>query len=150
MLAETLGLAYSADALVKSLVTRYRPYAYSSPPPSDIGSGDIASSFPSRHATLAFASAVFAGTVFDSTHPDSPYRALVWGGGLGLAAGICALRIASGDHFPSDVVAGAALGAGIGFLVPYLHRTRAEAAGEGGPTATLSASMTGLSLTLRL
>lgn len=151
MLAETLGFAYGADELLKSLVIRYRPYAYSDPPPSDIGSQDISSSFPSRHATLAFASAVFAGTVFDSTHPGSPYRALVWGGSLGLATGISALRIASGDHFLSDTIAGAALGAGIGFIVPYLHRTRTGSSGSGASAQALSldASPSSLTLTLR-
>jgi len=151
MLAETLGLAYSLDSAIKSVVTRYRPYAYSSPPPADIGSQDIASSFPSRHATLAFAAAAFAGSVFDSTHPDSRYRGLVWGGGMGLAAAIGALRVASGDHFLSDVAAGAALGSLVGLCVPYLHRAGASSGGSGTDkaAASLCASATGLIVTLR-
>jgi len=136
MYGETLGLAYGLDELIKSLVVRDRPYAYSSPPPSDIGSLDIQSSFPSRHSTLAFASAVFAASVFDELHPDSPYRAAVWAGGLGVAALVASLRVVSGDHFVSDVAAGAALGALIGFGVPYLHRV--GSAGRGGAASALA------------
>jgi membrane-associated phospholipid phosphatase len=149
MYAETFGLAYSLDAAVKSVVVRYRPYAYASPPPSDIGSQDIASSFPSRHSTLAFASAVFAASVFDELHPDSPYRGAVWAGGLGVAALISTLRVVSGDHFVSDVAAGAALGALVGFGVPYLHRIGgSQARTESG--LSLDPAPGGLVLSLRL
>jgi len=39
------------------------------------------------------------------------------------AAGVSALRVAAAQHFPTDVVAGAALGTGIGWLVPTIHPT---------------------------
>jgi membrane-associated phospholipid phosphatase len=149
MYGETLGLAYGLDEAIKSLVLRDRPYAYSSPPPSDLGSLDIGSSFPSRHATLAFASAVFAGSVFDELHPDSPYRAAVWAGGLAVATFIASIRVASGDHFVSDVAAGAALGALIGFGVPYLHRVGAQAGGAGAKGLSLSPSGVGLTVNYR-
>ena len=37
--------------------------------------------------------------------------------------GISALRVAGGKHFPTDVAGGAALGAGIGWLVATIHAT---------------------------
>ena len=147
MYAETLGLAYAFDAGVKSLVTRYRPYAYALSP-ADFNSADITASFVSRHATIAFASAVFAGRVFDRVNPDSPWRALVWASGLTLATATSVLRVTSGDHFPSDVVAGAAFGALIGYVVPLLHEKRATGAGTG--TVTLNALPGGLLVTLSL
>jgi membrane-associated phospholipid phosphatase len=119
--AETMGFAFAANSIVKDVVARNRPYAYSTPPPPDLGSADIQSSFPSRHATLAFASAVFAGYSFAEIHPDSPLVPWVWAAGLGAATAISALRVSSGDHFLSDVAAGAALGAVSGFLVPWTH-----------------------------
>lgn len=148
--AETLGLAFSLDEGLKSVITRYRPYAYASPQPADIGSLDISSSFPSRHSTLAFASAVFAGSVFDEIHPDSPYRWAVWGAGLGVATLISTLRVASGDHFVSDVAAGAALGSLIGFGVPYLHRLGGRNRGEAEAGLSLSVSPTGFEARYRL
>ena len=32
-------------------------------------------------------------------------------------------RVRAGAHFPTDVIAGAFAGAGIGVVVPHLHRT---------------------------
>jgi membrane-associated phospholipid phosphatase len=37
------------------------------------------------------------------------------------AVAVGALRVAAAQHFPTDVVSGAALGAGIGWLVPTIH-----------------------------
>ena len=126
MYVETMGLAIGASSALKALVFRYRPFAYGASP-SAFSDPDIASSFPSNHSTLAFASAVFAGYLFDQTHPDSPYRWAVWGAGLGLATLTASIRVVSGDHFLSDVVSGAALGAACGFVVPWLHTIAAKA-----------------------
>ena len=121
MYVETLGLAYGLDSLLKSAVVRYRPYAYSTSTPADFSNSEITASFPSSHATLAFSAAVFTGYVFDEINPDSNLRPWVWASGLTVAAAVSTLRIASGDHFLSDVVAGGAIGAASGFLVPFLH-----------------------------
>ena len=102
MYAETLGIAVGFSLSLKSVVFRYRPYAYSAAPAA-FANPDIVNSFPSNHTTLAFASAIFAGYVFDSSHPDSPYRWAVWGAGLSLATTTAVLRVLSGDHFLSDV-----------------------------------------------
>ena len=32
-------------------------------------------------------------------------------------------RVRAGDHFPTDVIAGAIAGAGVGIIVPHLHRS---------------------------
>ena len=149
MYGESLGLAYSLSGFIQSLVVRYRPYAYSSPPPSDIGSADINSSFPSRHSTLAFTTAVFAATVFDELHPDSPYRAWLWAGGLGVATAISGIRVASGDHFLSDVAAGAALGALIGYAVPKLHEVKLSRRDRDGSSASLDLSPAGLFVSIK-
>jgi membrane-associated phospholipid phosphatase len=145
MYAETLGMAYAFDENLKSIVTRYRPYAYGSA--ADFTNSDITASFPSRHATIAFASAAFAGYVFDEIHPDSPWRPLVWASGLGLATATSVLRVASGDHFPSDVVAGAAFGALCGYLVPLLHKKTAK---ENAPGIAVNPIPGGLLVVLSL
>ena len=121
MYIETLGLAYGLDSFLKSVVVRYRPYAYSTSTPADFSNSEITASFPSSHATLAFSAAVFTGFVFDELNPDSNLRPWVWASGLAVAAVVSTLRVASGDHFLSDVVAGGVIGAASGFLVPLLH-----------------------------
>jgi undecaprenyl-diphosphatase len=118
---ETLGLAYSIDSLLKSAVVRYRPYAYSTSTPANFSNSDITASFPSLDATIAFSSAVFTGYVFDQFNPDSNLKTIVWASGLTVATAVSILIVASGDHFVSDVVAGSAIGAAIGFLIPFLH-----------------------------
>jgi len=150
MYFETLELAYSVDSLLKSVVVRYRPYAYSTSTPADFSNSDIIASFPSSHATLAFSAAVFTGIVFDKLNPDSNLRPLVWAGGLGLATAASALRVMSGDHFLSDVVVGAAIGATSGFLLPYLHeRSRAAAANGSAPGFDIGPAPAGFIATLR-
>jgi undecaprenyl-diphosphatase len=121
MYIETLGLAYGLDSFLKSVVVRYRPYAYSTSTPADFSNSEITASFPSSHATLAFSAAVFTGFVFDELNPDSNLRPWVWASGLAVAVAVSTLRVASGDHFLSDVVAGGVIGAASGFLVPLLH-----------------------------
>jgi membrane-associated phospholipid phosphatase len=145
MYAECLGIAYALDTSVKSVVTRYRPYAYSASP--DVFSDpDIAASFASRHATVAFASAVFAGRVFEGVYPDSRWKPLVWGTGLALATATSVLRVASGDHFLSDIVAGAALGSLCGYLIPLLHESEP---GGNSPGLAARSMPGGLTLILR-
>ena len=122
MYVESLGLGYGVDSLLKSTIVRYRPYAYSTSTPADFSNSDITASFSSSHATLAFSAAVFAGYVYDELNPDSRLGPWIWAAGLGVATAASALLVASGDHFISDVVAGAAIGAASGFLVPFLHK----------------------------
>lgn len=71
-------------------------------------------SFPSGHTATAFAAAVV----------------LVYGSpGVGLLALLCAAgigygRLATGVHYPTDVLAGAALGAAVGIAVHFIQLRR--------------------------
>jgi membrane-associated phospholipid phosphatase len=118
---ESLERAYSLDALSKSTIVRYRPYAYSTTVPADFSDPTVAASFPSANSSLAFAAATFGGYVFGELYPDSPARPWVWAGSLALATTVSVLLVAGGDHFASDAAAGAAIGAASGLLVPLLH-----------------------------
>ena len=46
--------------------------------------------------------------------------------GLGLAGSsfVAVSRVVAGDHFPTDVIAGAGVGASFGVLLPALHTRR--------------------------
>jgi undecaprenyl-diphosphatase len=85
-----------------------------------------APSFPSSHAATGFALAVAAA-------PGLRYG---WGL-LGVAAAVAASRVLLGVHYPSDVVAGAALGALIGGLAAWVtapsRRRSSSRAATSGP-----------------
>jgi membrane-associated phospholipid phosphatase len=72
--------------------------------------------------TLAYAS------TFAFRHPDSPARYALYGGAVVAGAGMAFLRMFAGKHFPTDVLAGATVGAAVGLTVPLLHRRHQEAA----------------------
>jgi len=124
VIAETGVLAADMDQLVKFLALRERPDTHQlalTDPSAARRSADDDLSFCSGHTTEAISLAVAAGTV-SSLHG---YRLapLVWGTALPLAAVTGYLRIAADRHYLTDVLAGAMLGAAVGFLVPYaLHR----------------------------
>ena len=77
-------------------------------------------SFYSGHTTLAFALATSMGTVASMRR----YRLapLVWALGIPLATLTGLLRMSADRHYLTDVLTGAVLGGGMGFLGPFLHR----------------------------
>lgn len=122
MYAETVMIAYGVKELGKALINRARPYMYFEGfPEGDVSDGDWLCSTPSGHTTMSFAGAVFASYVFSEYFPDSPFKIPVIAGSLTLATGIAVMRIMSGNHFLSDVLAGAVIGSATGFLVPFVH-----------------------------
>jgi len=106
--------------LTKSIVNRPRPYAYRAADGATL-SRNASRSFISGHSAAAFQGAVFAATVFQKRNPDSPLIIPVWAAGLTLATATAVFRVTSGNHFPSDVLAGAVVGSLIGWLIPTLH-----------------------------
>ena len=119
---ETMLLAYGAKELTKHLVNRPRPYMYfEGASQQEIESGDWDDSFVSGHTTLSFAAATFTSFVFCQYFPNSPWKIPIIATSFTLAAVTAGLRIASGNHFITDVLAGAVLGSAIGFLVPWVN-----------------------------
>jgi membrane-associated phospholipid phosphatase len=137
--AEVYLFSSSLAIYAKGLEIHPRPLAFTSnAPESERRSGDARSSFFSAHTTSAFASAVFTGYTFQLKHPGTPLVPWVWGGMLGAASTVGALRIYSGKHFPSDVLMGAAVGTLFGYGIPRLHLNKVskeinkENSGESG------------------
>ena len=91
---------------------------------------------------MAFAAASFATTTYFAYHPESPWKWAVAGSSFALAGTTALLRVASGNHFPSDVLSGAAIGSLIGWLVPSLHALPSDKvrvdAGVGGAMVTVN------------
>jgi len=117
----TLLASYAVRTVLKNTISRQRPYLLSGNDtlqPSN--TSDFYQSFPSGHTLMAFSSAAFTQTVFSLKYPDSPYKTAVTATTWALAATTAILRVASGNHFVTDVLAGAAIGSILGFAGPYL------------------------------
>ena len=99
--------AIGVNFAVKLAVRRQRPKLEGLPP---LGGAPTSLSFPSAHATASFASAAAMSRI-------APGRAPLLFAGAALMG---LTRPYLGMHYPSDVVAGAALGIGLGKVVGAL------------------------------
>lgn len=122
---ETILLTSALTNLTKTSFRRSRPYVFAPDwdPDRTLSSGDRAA-FLSGHTSLCAAGAFFFATVFTDYYPDSKLKRYVWGAAVTIPALTGYLRVRAAKHFPTDVIAGYALGAGIGYLVPTLHKKK--------------------------
>ncbi|HET7538795.1 MAG TPA: phosphatase PAP2 family protein [Polyangiaceae bacterium] len=129
MYAESLSLTLATTNLVKMAVRRPRPIAYieanahKDDPNYANNSTDSALSFFSSHAAVT---ATLGATATYLAFARAPHRARPWITlliGVGLTTFVSVERVYAGQHFPTDVIAGSLAGAGIGVIVPHLHRT---------------------------
>jgi len=122
MYFETVAITYGLKELAKNLVVRERPYVYGSGAPAEeFSNGDYCRSFPSGHTALAFASATFLAVVMGFDDSASPWRVPVCIGSYAVALGVATSRVLSGNHYITDVLVGALVGAACGAVVPLLH-----------------------------
>lgn len=123
--AETMAIAGGLTNITKAGFARPRPYVYGPEwaPETPLKSGDQAS-FISGHTSLSAAGSFFFARVFSDYHPDSKLKPFVWGLAATVPAVTGYLRVRAGRHYPSDVIAGYALGATVGYLVPTLHKKK--------------------------
>jgi undecaprenyl-diphosphatase len=91
--------AYALNTAIKLVVRRRRPQVADLPP---LAGTPTALSFPSAHATSSFA----AARAYSALLPAGPLYAL--------AASLALSRLYLGVHYPSDSLAGAALGLAVG------------------------------------
>jgi undecaprenyl-diphosphatase len=111
---------------MKATVGRVRPWiAFGLPPP--FGSPHDGS-FPSGHAAGSFCVAAFLAVALPAVWP-APRARVVSAAGFVLASLIAASRVYLGAHFPTDVLAGAVLGAAAGALAATHYVTRLGAVG---------------------
>ena len=127
---ESYLVATAATRWLKGSLDRPRPYTYLSTAERpgeaayDVRDDEAFESMPSGHASSSFCGAAFALTDHLLTRPRAPALERIgvgFGGGL-LAGMTSTLRVRAGKHFPSDVLAGAAIGTTSGIVVPLAHR----------------------------
>ncbi len=121
MYGEILFLQSGVAKWSKYLTKRNRPFVYN----TDISFAkkqekNSRHSFFSMHSSTAFSSAVFGSYLYQQRGGE--YSTYFWIISLGLASSTATLRVASGSHFPSDVIVGAMVGSFIGYAIPYLHK----------------------------
>lgn len=128
--AETMLMSQGLTFLGKKLLGRPRPYAYlpAAARPRD-SSYDVTRdrtfvSMPSGHSSSAWTGAAMGLTEYLLNRPVAPWWERVGIGFIGgaLAGATSALRVEAGQHFPSDVIAGAGIGMAVGVTIPLLHR----------------------------
>ena len=121
VLANSISWTAASTEWLKVLVRRERPVLYTSGAAAAATDPDNQRSFPSGHTSVAFALATSYLVLANREHlPHRTRNAMLLYGG---ATGVGVLRTQGGSHFPTDVLAGAALGAGIGWLVATIHPT---------------------------
>jgi membrane-associated phospholipid phosphatase len=132
--AETMSIAWGLDDLAKIAVRRPRPIAYIdrnqaiangtyNPATYDNTSTDSSLSFYSGHVTevaAISATATYLNFARYGARDVRPWIAMIAGSALTTFVSI--ERVRAGEHFPTDTIAGAMAGAGVGVLVPHLHR----------------------------
>lgn len=105
-LSESAGWALGAGELLKAIVARKRPVLYTAEAPAAADDLDNQRSWPSDHTAVA--AALAAGYLL--VPRGAPVPAWRRWAVVAAATSVGVLRVASGKHFPSDVVGGAALG----------------------------------------
>jgi membrane-associated phospholipid phosphatase len=128
---EAAAIAGALTSITKAAATRPRPYTYGDH--RVVRPADQVSFF-SGHTSATAAAAFAAARGLDLTGDGSTgERVLLYGGAGLITAAVGTLRVAAGQHFPTDVIAGALVGGAVGFLVPELHRAAPGLTVGGGP-----------------
>ena len=111
-----IGLTATAIATgaLKVITNRQRPYQQY---PLDVfpyDASDNGKSFPSAHTSFCFATATSLTLIYKKWYVTVP--AFVWASSVGYS------RLYLGEHYPSDVIAGAAVGAAGAFASHWLNK----------------------------
>ncbi len=142
--SETILISGGLTSITKYGIQRPRPYMYR---PTDYyhvkTSASAQASFVSGHTSLMAASTFFIASVYSAYHPNGKLIPYIWVSAAVLPAVTAYLRVEAGVHFPTDVIAGYALGAVVGIAVPALHRSKER-------KVELSPNLNGVSLRIKL
>ncbi|WP_024992964.1 phosphatase PAP2 family protein [Phocaeicola paurosaccharolyticus] len=108
---EAVGISY----VTKEIVDRERPFLKYPNKITPYGASGIkSSSFPSSHTAAAFSLATSLSITYPKWYVIAP--SAIWATSVGIA------RMNQGVHYPSDVITGAVIGVGCGFLNIYANR----------------------------
>jgi membrane-associated phospholipid phosphatase len=104
---------------------KYRPYAYNpNVPMEERLRGGAKNSFYAGHVALVASSTFFMAKVYSDYHPHSGINWLLFTIAAGVTATVGYCRYDAGQHFPTDIILGAAQGTLTGILVPHFHKNK--------------------------
>jgi undecaprenyl-diphosphatase len=144
MFTQAFFFTFGTKELIGRIVNRYRPYLYFDGNNFPMLDERFNRSFPSGGTAVAFMPATFLSVAFSQEFPESRWRIPVILSSFTLASVVGATRIFAGEHFLTDVLAGAAIGVFYGWLIPTLHRRNNE-----GNEFAFNFTGNGLVMTLR-
>jgi membrane-associated phospholipid phosphatase len=123
--AEAMWMTWNLTESVKHLVKRNRPLVYAANTPDEIRfTRDARLSFPSGHTSMVFCMATAFHLALKQYNIPLAERRWLSGSAWMLAAGTAGMRVIAGKHYPSDILAGAALGFGTAYLMHHIHAPR--------------------------
>ena len=123
LFVETMSATGALYSITAGSVQRSRPFVYNtSLPIGDRTDSDAQRSFFAGHTAATATASFFAAKIFSDFNPDSKARPYIWAAAAVVPAAVGYLRLRGGQHFLSDNLLGYGIGAGVGILVPHLHK----------------------------
>ena len=129
MFAETMSITnnlYENSPIGPNCQNKFRPVVYYNEIPFDTrANGDNRNTFYSGHTASVSAVTFFMAKVYSDYHPElGAYKYLLYTAAVipPLLEGYC--RMKALYHFPSDIIAGIAVGAVCGIVIPEIHRIK--------------------------
>lgn len=127
LFVESMATTGAIYTLTAGLVKRPRPLTYNTSLPEHLRrEGSAQRSFIGGHTAATASASFFAAKIFNDFYPDSRAKPYVWATAAILPAWVAYLRTISGKHFLTDNIAGYAVGAASGILIPELHKKENE------------------------
>lgn len=124
IVAESAAVSSALVQLTKFATARKRPfvrYGHGAPEGAyAVAGADDRLSLPSGHTALT--ASVTTSLAMAAQLQGSSAAPWLWGAAAAMTGTVGALRIAAEKHYFTDVLAGAAIGAGCGIAIPLLHR----------------------------
>ena len=149
--AESFMISGGLNLVAKHVFNRARPYTYNADFSLETRTnGSSRLSFFSGHTSQTAAATFFIAKVMSDYHPEmnQALKIGMWSTAVMIPAVTGYLRVESGRHYNTDVIAGFAIGAIAGWIVPHLNKKKKESQLSFRPFSNGGAN--GLSLVLNL
>ncbi len=150
---EVGSITYGLTLTIKQISKRARPYVYNPDAPLEERTSNKSKlSFFSGHASFTAGMCFFTAKVLHDYHPNmkTGLKITLWSLAATLPAVTAYLRVEAGQHFPTDVITGYAIGAFTGWLIPHLHKKKGRRSNKLSMYPVIYYGSPGLYLSLRL